>query len=367
MEDVMPLGFDPMSATMQPGIYSVAESAIRNIPIENFIVTDQRRASVDHDVLSRLEQSVQRQGLLVPIGAYKGEGVSWHLIWGLHRLITFEHNYALGEQLAKKTGDVSERDRWASIPCRCFLKPIPAELAKLFEIEENLARKDLGQKERAAQTLEAAALLQTEELVKLGLNRAARIHRVAEARQEGNSLRTIAEKEGVSLGQVQRDLQESSTVSGGGTVAPTDGKVKGRDGKTRTAKPKRQPKPAPERSAEADGEPEGSAELFDLAGQPVPSQAYDAFNQLPEIQKLVSLAEQLAREVDRVARLPVGRLFTQTADDIRAIKRRINGYKPAYVCPYCKGIDNCTCCHGTGWVSEHTWKQAPPQMKGEAK
>ncbi len=50
--------------------------------------------------------------------------------------------------------------------------------------------------------------------------RARRIVRVAEARQEGKSIRVIAEQEKVSVAQVQRDLADA-TVSGD-TLAPTD-------------------------------------------------------------------------------------------------------------------------------------------------
>jgi hypothetical protein len=66
--------------------------------------------------------------------------------------------------------------------------------------------------------------------------RAERIERVAAARVEGESLRTIAEAEGVSLGQVQRDLETASTVSGD-TVEPANGQVQGRDGRAQTATP----------------------------------------------------------------------------------------------------------------------------------
>jgi ParB-like chromosome segregation protein Spo0J len=60
-----------------------------------------------------------------------------------------------------------------------------------------------------------------------------RIQRVAEGRRQGKSIRTLAEEEEVSPGQVQRDL-DAATVSGE-TVEPKGGKVTGRDGKDRPA------------------------------------------------------------------------------------------------------------------------------------
>lgn len=63
--------------------------------------------------------------------------------------------------------------------------------------------------------------------------------RVAEARANGKSLREIASDEGVSKSQVERDIEtvKQKQLSPPGTVEPE--KVKGRDGKTRTATPKK--------------------------------------------------------------------------------------------------------------------------------
>ncbi len=66
-----------------------------------------------------------------------------------------------------------------------------------------------------------------------------RIERVAAARAEGESLRTIAEKENVSVATVHADV-ETATVQGL-TVEPPDNKITGKDGRTRTAKPKPEP------------------------------------------------------------------------------------------------------------------------------
>jgi hypothetical protein len=75
------------------------------------------------------------------------------------------------------------------------------------------------------------------------LERHARKHREMQARERGDSLRTIAEREGISLGQVQRDLAEA------GVSPDTPETVKGKDGKEYPAsKPKTfapEPPPAP--------------------------------------------------------------------------------------------------------------------------
>lgn len=52
----------------------------------------------------------------------------------------------------------------------------------------------------------------------------ARRERVAKARQEGQSIRTIAESEGVSVGQVQRDLEKAPPTVSPDTVTGKDGR-----------------------------------------------------------------------------------------------------------------------------------------------
>src|SRR5262245_61717621 len=55
---------------------------------------------------------------------------------------------------------------------------------------------------------------------------AERRKRVAAAREEGKSLRTIAEEEGVNERTVRNDLEKVSTAEGS-AVEPKDGKIKG--------------------------------------------------------------------------------------------------------------------------------------------
>ena len=80
--------------------------------------------------------------------------------------------------------------------------------------------------------------------------------RAAAARQQGKSLRTIAEEEGVSESQIRRDLEEAKSTAPPGAVEPPEGKVTGKDGRTRTATPKK-PTESPEKSSTA---PPGAVE-----------------------------------------------------------------------------------------------------------
>lgn len=127
---------------------------------------------------------------------------------------------------------------------------------------------------------------------------------------------------------------------------------------------RRQSESAPD--TEPSDEHQQPPDLLDEAEQAIPEQAYEAFNQIPEIRQLASQCEKLVKEVERVCLLPVGRCLTKTSivSQIRSAKQSISGGKPAYVCPYCRGKKkDCTACAGHGWVTAHTWKQAPPEMK----
>lgn len=77
-------------------------------------------------------------------------------------------------------------------------------------------------------------------------NRQERIARVVASRQAGKSLRAIASEQGVSLGQVQRDL---ATVSPDTVDLPTQ--ITGNDGRTRTATPRLSISTPQERSAKS--------------------------------------------------------------------------------------------------------------------
>jgi ParB-like chromosome segregation protein Spo0J len=76
----------------------------------------------------------------------------------------------------------------------------------------------------------------------MAAKRAERIRRVVEKRQQGKTQQQIADEEGISKPQVQRDLKEA--VGTGVPTEPEAGTVKGKDGKTykATKPPAKQPK-----------------------------------------------------------------------------------------------------------------------------
>lgn len=114
-------------------------------------------------------------------------------------------------------------------------KPVPVK--HLGRMTDDEARELAEEKQLGRRNLAADAYAR----------RVKRIERVVEKRTEGKSLRTIADEEGVSLGQVQRDLE-----AGVSPDTPEPETVSGRDGKTY---PARQPA-----NPDADDPPEDEPE-----------------------------------------------------------------------------------------------------------
>ena len=95
-----------------------------------------------------------------------------------------------------------------------------------------------------------------------------RLKRVAEARAEGKSIRTIAEEEGVSPTQVVADLKAASEGTVQGCTVETPSTVTGKDGKQRPATmPKAEPQPEPAASGEPEFEDDPDGIFAQLAGE----------------------------------------------------------------------------------------------------
>lgn len=215
-----------------------------------------------------------------------------------------------------------------------------------------------------------------------------RRERVAAARRGGKSIPVIAKEEGVSIGQVQRDLTKAANLIGGDKVEPEDGKAKGHDGRTRKATlPKREPKAdaaadvgTPTPVEESNLIPPDKVEPeTDKAGHTVPKAAQAAFANLDKFKALDSLAQQIQAGIDELARLPGGEELarflqaTQASGEkiihkskhLDSLKGDLKGTRPHSVCPYCCGTAtaNCKGCTGRGWVTKITWDGADESVK----
>lgn len=242
-----------------------------------------------------------------------------------------------------------------------------------------------------------------------------RRERVKKARAKGESIRTIAEKEGVSHTQVKRDLdsgvtgvtpevKQSNTDSGapGGapevsnksenqvsppvtpendmevdTTPPTEeeaelaekmaASVKGRDGKKYPAK-KKAPKP------EVNGHPVAA----DAWGIPITPQAAAAFADSGKFDELIGVLRKAKSLFKELADCPGGKYLTfpgisMNARDgfkhagIETAILNIQDCKPKYtVCPYeyhsQKHDSECTLCHGLGWIGSVSKDRIPPKL-----
>ncbi len=232
---------------------------------------------------------------------------------------------------------------------------------------------------------------------------ATRRGRVAEARQEGQSIRQIAETEDVSIATVQRDLAGVS----GDTPAPPSGKVTGADNKKYDAqqpdKPGDQyegpifcsrckrfgretPKPGEQHCAdcvEARKKPGGGKggkptdngssppkkapdATVDNEGEKLPSQALEAFAAVKAIKQWCQRVNELVKEAAEFIKGPAGRLMSleTVKSQLASGKGNVWANLPSHVCPYCTGKDKkCEVCKGQGWVAKHIWSQAPKKAK----
>ncbi len=200
----------------------------------------------------------------------------------------------------------------------------------------------------------------------LSKKREERVKRVAEARQEGKSIRTIAEEEGVSVGQVQRDV-EKATVSGD-TVAPPSGKVKGKDkGREQPASRPRKPKPS------ANGHPPEKSQVTstdDEHEQAAPPDAPQAeareMTAEEEMKAVNTVIESFCRQFTAFVQehLPDDPWLNDDGTREGALRKFDDGCsmlrrkKCVSLCPNCNGtkLDDgkkCRPCHGTGRVPKH--------------
>lgn len=202
--------------------------------------------------------------------------------------------------------------------------------------------------------------------------RADRVVRVAEKRRSGKSLREISSEENVSPEQVRQDLQ-AATVKGL-TVEPEGGKVEGRDGRKRTANPKRTPvaerEPGEDDGAFDDKDAERERKRReankpkpaskDAIGQTIPGCQKDAFGDpiLPEtIAWLQEAQAEAERIVERLKRKITHYPFVLVKDAYQHLDEAVVALQcareslaagvPHVVCPRCKG-KGCKECRNGG-------------------
>jgi len=245
-----------------------------------------------------------------------------------------------------------------------------------------------------------------------------RAQRIAAKRDEGKSLRSIAEEEGVSLVQVQRDLECASAPAGvpGGvhlpaqqdTAAHEPQTTKGRDGKSYPAKKPKADDPqrlwcdrckrlgkqafdcnacksirdqaaAAAKKRKDTPKKKPREELKDRTGRVVPDSCRDAFAD-PALGNLIEELEQVEAMfrpeswLDRAVKLcdHYGFLLAdkfrehvyEAVAELQLAAEALRAGVPHAVCPLCNGEDsrkaNGTCCKGCrgyGHVPETRWNE----------
>jgi hypothetical protein len=191
-----------------------------------------------------------------------------------------------------------------------------------------------------------------------------RIARIAALRQQGQSLRQIAEAEGISLTQVHADALASGVQ--GGTPEADEGRTIGKDGKSYA----RQKTVAPATSETAPApDAESPPPALDEVGLPIPEAMVPLFATRDQVRELLALLRQAQALVHRIALGPGGAQYrllldkdTKGADRpyydrrLRAVVADLREQQPhCAICPRCRRdgtLDpHCPACRGHGWLT----------------
>lgn len=198
-----------------------------------------------------------------------------------------------------------------------------------------------------------------------------RRERVAAARVEGKSLRTIAEEEGVSHIQVREDLKAASGVN---PLTPetkptqdtpaTPAKVTGKDGKSYPAtapKAERNGKHTGNGKANPDADDAPTVpkvEPMDALGNPIPKGLRDTF--AGNTQALENAVKML-QEVKRTAKgLQKWNAWVRPSEIEEKLSELIEDFKnglPYAVCDDCKG-KGCSACRQEGWLTRWRYEES---------
>ncbi len=251
-------------------------------------------------------------------------------------------------------------------------KTVPTETLNVTDEEARRLAEDLNAARRQVTPEEATAA------------RAKRIERVAEKRTEGKSIPVIAEEEGVSIGQVQRDIEKAKES---GLSGDKPEKVTGKDGKKqpstrqgRPKKPKPETPPEPQKDLLSD-EPEEppkprtkpqkvpNVRLKDGLGNPVPDCVADTFGDTALIdcverinaahREILSIEAHIRTTLQRKAEFWPFAFYGESmkslghaADRIAEASSQLFIGIPFKVCPGCRG-EGCKDCRNSGTWTRH--------------
>lgn len=194
-----------------------------------------------------------------------------------------------------------------------------------------------------------------------------RRERVASARNEGKSIRTIAAEEEVSEATVRADLEKSTAQ--GCAVDPPNGKVTGKDGKIRPATSPNRKKPDKPKTLKKAIEEEKEDVLKDENGQEIPPGIAPAFRGSVEFRGILNQLKEIKACARKLKDSAAGRHFRlqQFETDLDNARRTVRFDMPYAVCPVCKGQaksrrNNCPC-KDAGWLIESSYNNLPSELR----
>ncbi len=201
-----------------------------------------------------------------------------------------------------------------------------------------------------------------------------RVERVAAARAQGESLRAIAEREGVSEKTIREDVR-----SAGPAAEPAE--VTGKDGKTYDQGKPRQARPKPGTNGAAEKPAGAPPAPVDNYGNELPKRCRDAYAD-PFLQETidylgVSLTDWLARRVasrmnKKAKHFPFYNApdfvdgCAQVGNVLEQLLEHMKEFRPAGVCPLCGG-KGCAECRMSGLLPAKLYKELKARAKAEAR
>ena len=186
--------------------------------------------------------------------------------------------------------------------------------------------------------------------------RQGRVERVAAKRHDGQSVRAIAETEGIDPKQVRRDLAKAGERQGnhpGGDMSPPEGtpcaapsRVEGRDGKSYPA----------------------AVPLADGEGVAVPEPLRPIFEARREFRELSQSLADAAKKAEQLCQSDAGFFLRVELRSARAelagLRKRVEFYAPYALCPDCLSRRKAKCaCQGQGWLYRALYHQTEAGRK----
>src|SRR5208283_679791 len=124
----------------------------RAIHPESLIIPDDRLRKIDPKTIPALAESFKEVGQICAIGV-KRDGNKYRVVYGARRVMAMQLLFSQAMEKAKDPNTDQDVQRFSSMHALVYRNEIDDETCQELEIRENLDRKELNSRERAAHTV----------------------------------------------------------------------------------------------------------------------------------------------------------------------------------------------------------------------